>query len=109
MQADGGCTKKPRIFDADSDYSFDATETEGPSTNSFFGPGGYAVWASDNKAESARLHHHLVRARLRHLEMHRHEVRVDPGRAAQIFLLELDASCGRDRANFLIPCGLPNR
>jgi hypothetical protein len=54
VQADGGCTKKPRIFDADSDYSFDATETEGPSTNSFFGPGGYAVWASDNKAPKVR-------------------------------------------------------
>jgi hypothetical protein len=48
VQADGGCTKKPRIFDADSNYSFDATETEGPNTNSFFGPGGYAVWASDS-------------------------------------------------------------
>ena len=48
VQADGGCAKKPRIFDADSSYSFDATETEPPNTNSFFGPGGYAVWASDN-------------------------------------------------------------
>jgi hypothetical protein len=47
VQADGGCTKKPRIFDTDGDYSFDATETEPPNTNSFFGPGGYAVWASD--------------------------------------------------------------
>jgi hypothetical protein len=48
VQADGGCAKKPRIFDNDSSYSFDATETEAPNTNSFFGPGGYAVWASDN-------------------------------------------------------------
>lgn len=48
VQTDGGCTKKPRIFDTDGDYSFDATETEPPNTNSFFGPGGYAVWASDN-------------------------------------------------------------
>ena len=48
VQADGGCAKKPRIFDGDSTYSFDATETEPPNTNSFFGPGGYAVWASDN-------------------------------------------------------------
>ena len=48
VQADGGCAKKPRIFEADSSYSFDATETEPPNTNSFFGPGGYAVWASDN-------------------------------------------------------------
>jgi hypothetical protein len=47
VQADGGCTKKPRIFDTDGNYLFDATETEPPNTNSFFGPGGYAVWASD--------------------------------------------------------------
>ena len=54
VQTDGGCTKKPRIFDTDSNYSFDATETEPPNTNSFFGPGGYAVWASDTKAQKVR-------------------------------------------------------
>ena len=54
VQADGGCTKKPRIFDADSSYSFDATETEPPNTNSFFGPGGYAVWASDDNSLKVR-------------------------------------------------------
>src|SRR5436309_13651896 len=54
VQADGGCTKKPRIFDTDSNYSFDATETEPPNTNSFFGPGGYSVWASDNNARKVR-------------------------------------------------------
>ena len=54
VQADGGCAKKPRIFDTDSSYSFDATETEPPNTNSFFGPGGYAVWASDNNALKVR-------------------------------------------------------
>jgi len=54
VQSDGGCTKKPRIFDTDSDYSFDATETEPPNTNSFFGPGGYAIWASDNNARKVR-------------------------------------------------------
>ena len=54
VQTDGGCTKKPRIFDADSSYSFDATETEPPNTNSFFGQGGYAVWASDNTARKVR-------------------------------------------------------
>ena len=54
VQADGGCTKKPRIFDTDSSYSFDATETEPPNTNSFFGPGGYAVWASDNNNPKVR-------------------------------------------------------
>src|SRR3954449_716036 len=54
VQADGGCAKRPRIFEADSSYSFDATETEPPNTNSFFGPGGYAVWASDNTARKLR-------------------------------------------------------
>src|SRR5947208_15141353 len=54
VQTDGGSTKKPRIFEADSSYSFDATETEPPNTNSFFGPGGYAVWASDNNALKVR-------------------------------------------------------
>ena len=54
VQTDGGCVKKPRIFDNDSSYSFDATETEPPNTNSFFGNGGYAVWASDNTAQKVR-------------------------------------------------------
>jgi hypothetical protein len=54
VQADGGCAKKPRIFDTDSSYSFDATETEAPNTNSFFGPGGYSVWASDNTTLKVR-------------------------------------------------------
>src|ERR1700755_2035291 len=54
VQADGSCSKKPRIFDGDSSYSFDSTETEAPNTNSFFGPGGYAVWASDNNAQKVR-------------------------------------------------------
>lgn len=54
VQSDGGCTKRPRIFDTDSSYSFDATETEPPNTNSFFGPGGYAIWASDNTTQKVR-------------------------------------------------------
>ena len=54
IQTDGGCIKKPRIFEADSSYSFDATETEPPNTNAFFGTGGYAVWASDNNAQKVR-------------------------------------------------------
>src|SRR6266576_577169 len=54
IQTDGSCARKPRIFEADSSYSFDATETEAPNTNSFFGPGGYAVWASDNNAQKVR-------------------------------------------------------
>jgi hypothetical protein len=54
VQADGGCVKKPRIFDTDSSYSFDAAETEPPNTNSFFGTGGYSIWASDNTAQKVR-------------------------------------------------------
>ena len=54
VQTDGSCTKKPRIFETDSSYSFDATETEPPNTNSFFGPGGFAVWASDSKERKVR-------------------------------------------------------
>src|ERR1700709_2915630 len=54
VQTDGGCVKKPRIFEADSHYSFDATETEAPNTNSFFGPGGYAIWAADTTPQKVR-------------------------------------------------------
>ena len=54
VQTDGGCTKKPRIFETDSNYAFDATETEPPNTNSFFGPGGYALWASDTTTRKLR-------------------------------------------------------
>src|SRR3981081_1292708 len=54
VQTDGGCARKPRIFDTDSSYSFDATETEPPNTNSFFGTGGYAVGASDRTTKQAR-------------------------------------------------------
>ena len=54
VQADGGCTKKPRIFDVDSHYDFDATETEPPNTNSFFGNGGYSIWAADTTQQKVR-------------------------------------------------------
>ena len=54
VQTDGGCTKKPRIFETDGHYDFDATETEPPNTNSFFGPGGYSVWAADMTAQKIR-------------------------------------------------------
>ena len=54
VQADGSCAKKPRIFDADSNYTFDATETEPPNTNSFFGTGGYSIWAADTTQQKVR-------------------------------------------------------
>src|ERR1700693_511077 len=59
LQTDGGCTKKPRIFETDSTYSFDATATE-----------------RHHHAKSTRLHHHLLRARLRHLEVPGHDIPV---------------------------------
>src|ERR1700719_920762 len=54
VQADGGCAKKPRVFDTDSSYAFDATETEPPNTNSFFGTGGYSIWAADTTQQKVR-------------------------------------------------------
>ena len=54
VQADGSCSKKPRIFDSDSNYAFDATETEPPNTNSFFGTGGYSIWAIDTTQQKVR-------------------------------------------------------
>jgi hypothetical protein len=54
VHTNGGCVKKSRIFETDSTYSFDATETEPPSMNSVFGTGGHAVWASDNTAQRIR-------------------------------------------------------
>jgi hypothetical protein len=54
VQTDGGCIKKPRIFETDSNYAFDATETEPPNTNSFFGVGGYSIWAADTTVQKVR-------------------------------------------------------
>src|SRR5580692_9070330 len=54
VQTDGSCSKRPRIFETDSHYAFDATETEAVNTNSFFGPGGYAVWAADTTVQKVR-------------------------------------------------------
>ena len=54
VQTDGSCTKKPRIFETDGNYDFDPTETEPPNTNSFFGPGGYSIWAADTTTQKVR-------------------------------------------------------
>lgn len=54
VQTDGSCTKKPRIFENDSHYTFDATETAPPNTNSFFGQGGYSIWAADSTQQKVR-------------------------------------------------------
>jgi len=54
IDTEGSCQKRTRLFTNDSSYSFDAAETEGPNTNSFFGPGGYVIWASDNTTLAAK-------------------------------------------------------
>jgi hypothetical protein len=54
VDTEGACQKKQRLFTGDSNYSFDAAETEGPNTNSFFGPGGYVIWVSDNTKFAAK-------------------------------------------------------
>lgn len=54
VQSEGSCVKRPRIFETDGNYSFDSAETEPPNTNSFFGNGGNAVWASDNTQQKVR-------------------------------------------------------
>jgi hypothetical protein len=51
---DGACELKTRIFPNDSSYDFDATETEPPNTNGFFGSGGTAIWVSDKTTLKAR-------------------------------------------------------
>lgn len=54
VDTDGNCKLKARIFPSDSNYQFDATETEPPNTNSFFGSGGTAIWVSDSAKLSAK-------------------------------------------------------
>ncbi len=54
VQTDGGCTRKPRIFDTDSNYSFDATETEPPTPTRFSAPAATRCGASDTTAQKVR-------------------------------------------------------
>lgn len=54
VDTDGSCVLKMRIFPGDSSYTFDATETEPPNTNAFFGAGGTAIWASDSTKLAAK-------------------------------------------------------
>src|SRR2546423_14886281 len=54
VQSDGGCTRKPRVFEAHSNSSFDATETEPPNTNAFFGSGGCMILVGDQTSQQSR-------------------------------------------------------
>jgi hypothetical protein len=50
----GGCKLKTKVFSDNSNYDFDAVETEPPNTNAFFGSGGTAIWAADATARKVR-------------------------------------------------------
>jgi hypothetical protein len=52
--SDGGCRLKTRVFPDNANYSFDATETEPPNTNAFFGSGGTAIWVADTSKLKVR-------------------------------------------------------
>ncbi|KRR20481.1 hypothetical protein [Bradyrhizobium retamae] len=54
VQIDGDCVRKPRIFDTDSSYDLGFAETAPPSTNAFFGHGGFSVWAADTTRQKVR-------------------------------------------------------
>ncbi len=77
VQTDGGCTKKPRVFETDSkaaehQFVFWARRLRG-------------VGQRQQRAKGARLHHHLLRPRLRHLEMSRHDVSVSAATCSSSF------------------------
>ncbi len=70
-------SRSPASSTTISHYAFDATETEPPNTNSFFGPGGYAIWASDTTAQKVRGCITISSgARFRHLEVPRYDLPV---------------------------------
>jgi hypothetical protein len=50
----GSCKLKTKVFSDNSNYDFDAVETEPPNTNAFFGSGGTAIWAADTTARKVR-------------------------------------------------------
>jgi hypothetical protein len=54
VDTDGACTLKARFYAEDSSYVFDATETEPPNVNGFFGSGGTAIWVADSTRLSAK-------------------------------------------------------
>jgi hypothetical protein len=54
VQTDGYCARKARIFQSDSNYDLRFAETAPPSTNSFFGHGGFSAWAADTTHQKVR-------------------------------------------------------
>jgi hypothetical protein len=54
VRFDGRCVRRAPIFSAESNYDFDASETEPTNMNSFFGRGGLAIWAADTARRKVR-------------------------------------------------------
>jgi len=53
-EGSGSCELKTKVFPDQSNYDFDAVETEPPNTNAFFGSGGTAIWVADTSARKVR-------------------------------------------------------
>lgn len=54
VSSDGRCARKPPIFPNESNYDFNAEETEPTNMNAFFGSGGHSVWAADTTRQKVR-------------------------------------------------------
>src|SRR3569623_3119760 len=50
----GSCKLNTKVFSDNSNYDFDAVETEPLFTYAFFGNGGTAIWAADTTARKVR-------------------------------------------------------
>ncbi|WP_420833387.1 hypothetical protein [[Pseudomonas] carboxydohydrogena] len=53
-EGSGTCRLRTKVFSENSNYDFDAVETEPPNTNAFFGSGGTAIWAADVSTRKVR-------------------------------------------------------
>ena len=54
VQTDGGCTKKPRIFETDVHYDFRRHRDRAAEHQFVLRPGGYSIWAADTTAQKVR-------------------------------------------------------
>ena len=77
VQTDGGCIKKPRIFETDFTLFVRRDRDRGAEHQLVLRPRRLRDLGQRHvSAEGPRLHHHLFRARLRHFKMPRHDVPV---------------------------------
>ncbi len=77
VQTDGGCTKRPRIFDTEFELFVRRHRNRTAEHQFVFWHRRLCgVGQRQHRPEGARLPHYLVRPRLRHFEMPRHEIRV---------------------------------